>query len=99
MRRTLPGIRMPNIGEGLRPPNVTTAWIALSESNRENGVMRVIPGTHRHALLPQRDTYAPDNALSRGQEIAVHVNEDDAVDVCLRPGEMSLHHVGIVHGS
>jgi non-haem Fe2+, alpha-ketoglutarate-dependent halogenase len=84
---------------GLHPANVATAWIALSESTDENGCMRVIPGTHRHPLLPQRDTYAPDNALSRGQEIAVHVNEAEAVSLCLQPGEMSLHHINIVHGS
>ena len=84
---------------GLHPPKVTTAWITLSESTAENGAMRMIPGSQKRPLLPQRDTYAPDNALSRGQEIAVEVDEDEAVDVTLRPGEMSLHHIGIVHGS
>src|SRR5580704_19448630 len=84
---------------GLNPAKVATAWVALSPSIRENGCLRVIPRSHRHPLLPQRDTYAPDNALSRGQEIAVEVNEADAVDLCLQPGQISLHHVGIVHGS
>jgi hypothetical protein len=84
---------------GLHPPNVTTAWVALSDSVPENGCLRVIPGSHRGDLLPQRDTYAPDNALSRGQEIAVEVDETQAVDIALQPGEMSLHHIGIVHGS
>ena len=84
---------------GLHPPKVATAWIALSESTAENGAMQMIPGSQKKALLPQRDTYAPDNALSRGQEIAVEVNEDEAVDITLGPGEMSLHHIGIVHGS
>ncbi len=84
---------------GLHPPNVTTAWIALSESTPENGCLRVVPGTHRNPLLPQRETYARDNVLSRGQEIAVEVDEAQAVDIVLRPGDMSLHHVGIVHGS
>lgn len=84
---------------GLHPPNVTTAWIALSESCPENGCMRVIPGTHKGPLLPQVETYARDNVLSRGQEIAVKVDESRAVDLVLRPGEMSLHHIGIVHGS
>jgi hypothetical protein len=37
--------------------------------------------------------------LSRGQEIAVAVDESQAVDIVLHPGEMSLHHIGIVHGS
>jgi non-haem Fe2+, alpha-ketoglutarate-dependent halogenase len=84
---------------GLHPPNVTTAWIAVSRSVPENGCMRVIPGTHQASLLPQRETYNPQNALSRGQEIAVEVDESKAVDIVLEPGEMSLHHVGIVHGS
>ncbi len=84
---------------GLHPPSVTTAWIAFTESNRENGCMRVVPGTHKYPLLPQRETYAAHNMLSRGQEIAVEVDEKQAVDLVLRPGEMSLHHIGLVHGS
>jgi non-haem Fe2+, alpha-ketoglutarate-dependent halogenase len=84
---------------GLHPPNVTTAWIAVSESCPENGCMRVIPGSHQGPLLPQVETYARDNALSRGQEIAVKVDESRAADLVLQPGEMSLHHIGIVHGS
>src|SRR5690242_4465269 len=66
---------------GLHPPNVTTAWVALSASGPENGCMRVVPETHKGALLPQNETYAPDNALSRGQEIAVDVDESKAVDL------------------
>jgi hypothetical protein len=83
---------------GLHPPKATTAWIALSDSNSGNGCMRVVPGSHKH-LQPHQETYAEDNALSRGQEIAVKVNEKEAVDIVLRPGQMSLHDVAIVHGS
>jgi non-heme Fe2+,alpha-ketoglutarate-dependent halogenase len=84
---------------GLKPPNVTTAWIALSTSGPENGGLRVIPGSHLRGMLPQIETYASDNALSRGQEVAVDVDESQAIDLVLHPGEMSLHHIGIVHGS
>ena len=73
--------------------------IALSPSTVENGCMRVAPGTHTHQIHPHRETWAEDNMLSRGQEIQVEVNEDDVVDVVLQPGEMSLHHVNIIHGS
>ena len=76
-----------------------TAWVALTDSTRDNGCMRVVPGSHRQPILPHRDTYAADNRLSRGQEIEVEVAEQDAVDVVLRAGEMSLHHVNIIHGS
>lgn len=84
---------------GLSPLKIATAWIAQSESIPENGCMRVIPQTHKMNLLPQVETYAPDNALTRGQEIAVEVDENRAVDIVLSPGQMSLHHVLIVHGS
>ena len=50
-------------------------------------------------MIPQRETYIPNNALSRGQEIDVEIDERQAVDLELRPGEMSLHHIWIVHGS
>jgi ectoine hydroxylase-related dioxygenase (phytanoyl-CoA dioxygenase family) len=83
----------------LRPPTVITAWVALSPSTAANGCMRVMPGTHTQPMLPQRETYIPENALSRGQEIAVAVDESQAVDLSLQPGEMSLHHIWLVHGS
>ena len=37
--------------------------------------------------------------LSRGQEIEVEVDDARGVDIVLRAGEMSLHHVRMVHGS
>jgi len=83
----------------LDPPKVVTAWIALSRSDDDSGCMRVVPGTHRAGQLPHRDTYEKRNALSRGQEIAVEVDEDEAVSLALEPGQFSLHHIGVVHGS
>jgi ectoine hydroxylase-related dioxygenase (phytanoyl-CoA dioxygenase family) len=84
---------------GLTPPNVTTAWVALSTSICANGCLRVISGTHRGRVRPHAETYAAANMLSRGQEISVDPDESGKVDIELRPGEFSLHHVGIVHGS
>ena len=84
---------------GLEPPDIVTAWVAISESTLENGAMRVIPGTHNGEQLGHRDTFAPNNLLSRGQEIAVDVDGSAAVDLVLQPGEMSLHHVRLIHGS
>jgi len=83
---------------GLSSPDVVTAWVALTPSVPENGCMRVVPGTHRKQVV-HRDTFAEKNLLLRGQEVAVEVDEKQAVDVTLQPGQMSLHHVLIVHGS
>ena len=84
---------------GLDKPDVVTAWVALTPSNKANGAMGFIPGTHTRDQIPHRDTFAQDNLLTRGQEVAVEVNEADAVTIELQPGEMSLHHVRLVHGS
>ena len=84
---------------GLSKPDIVTAWVAFTPSTAENGCMRVVPGTHTLQQLPHHDTFAPDNLLSRGQEIAVEVEESRAVDVILEPGQISLHHVMLVHGS
>ena len=83
---------------GLSSPDVMTAWVALTPSVPQNGCMRVIPGTHKQQV-PHEDTFAATNLLSRGQEIAVEVDGSRAVDVVLQPGQMSLHHVLIFHGS
>ena len=83
---------------GLSEPGVVTAWVAFTESTPRNGNMQVIPGSHR-TQAAHVDTFHADNLLSRGQEIAVEVDEARAADIVLEPGEMSLHHVLIVHGS
>ena len=76
-----------------------TAWLALSEVSPESGCMRFIPASHRQAILPHRDTYDESNLLSRGQEVDVEIDENEAVDVILRPGQVSFHHGRIFHAS
>ena len=83
---------------GLDSGDVVTAWIALLDSDHGNGAMRVVPGTHL-VDLPHVDTFAKNNMLSRGQEVAVDLGGRGFVEMELKAGEMSLHHVGIVHGS
>lgn len=77
--------------------SVVTAWVALSPATVDNGVMRVVPGSHRRMVRHQEA--AANNLLRRGQEVAVEVDEAAAVAMELAPGEMSLHHGLIFHGS
>ena len=83
----------------LEPDDAVTVWIALSPATKESGAMRMVPGTHTSDVVPHVDTWKPGAMLTRGQEIAVEVDEASAVDVELRPGEMSLHHHKIFHAS
>ena len=84
---------------GLSAPDVVTAWVAITPSKIENGCMQVIPGTHTMDQIAHRDTDAAHNLLSRGQEIEVDVDDSKAVDLELNAGEISLHHVRLIHGS
>ena len=84
---------------GLEPDDVVTAWVAFTDATSENGYMQFIPGSHKIDQLPHVDTFHRDNLLSRGQEIAVEVDKSTAIGIPLRAGEMSLHHIKLVHGS
>ncbi len=84
---------------GLSRPDVVTAWVAFTEATPANGAMEYIPGSHQLEQIPHRDTFAKNNLLTRGQEIAVEVDRSQRRVITLRPGEMSLHHVRLVHGS
>ena len=84
---------------GVDADDVITAWVALSPATKESGVMAVQPGSHK-TLLPQTNTYAKDNLLSRGQEIqAEDLEPEKNIYMELNPGQMSLHHFMLVHGS
>jgi len=83
---------------GLSSPDVMTVWVAFTPANLLNGCMKFMPGSHM-AQLEHVDTFDQHNLLSRGQEIAVKVDESRGVDVILRPGQASLHHVLLAHCS
>lgn len=82
------------------PPGaeLLTAWVALAPSTVANGCLKVVPGTHtkqaEHVFTDNES-----NMLSQGQKIAVDVDEADAAIIELAPGEFSLHHQFIFHGS
>ena len=84
---------------GLSTDDVITAWVAFADAPVESGAMKFWPGSHLKNQLAHRDTFDQNNLLTRGQEIAVDVPAGAGVDVALKAGEMSLHHVLLVHGS
>ncbi len=84
---------------GLDDAEETTCWVALSPSTTASGCMNFVPGSHKKQLVPHVDTFADNNLLSRGQEIAVEVKEDEGVAVELRPGQASMHHGHLFHSS
>lgn len=75
-----------------------TAWIALGDSTKENGCLRIIPKTH-HSILAHIEQPHYNNLLNSGMTVDVSSFEQEAIDVELKAGEMSLHHANAVHGS
>lgn len=75
---------------------IVTVWLALGPSNRENGCMRVIPGSHHNGF----SQYVPtDQTVQTFHAEIVGVDEDKAVDFELERGECSLHDGRIIHGA
>ncbi|MSO93045.1 MAG: phytanoyl-CoA dioxygenase family protein [Rhodospirillales bacterium] len=85
---------------GLTPPEaVISVWLALTPATVENGAMRFVPRSHAFDQIPHKDTYAKDNMLSRGQVAQHDIDEARTVNVVLKPGEISLHHIRMLHAS
>lgn len=85
----------------LEPMEVISIWLAATDSNVENGCMRVIPGTQNKKLLLQEELQeVPDGKNVLGSGIyPSQINDTDAVDIELNAGDVSLHNPSIVHGS
>lgn len=83
---------------GLEPHEEVTAWLALTPSTVESGCVKVIPGSHVGEDYAHVETYDEMNMLSRGQAIR-GMDVDLAVDMILAPGQFSVHHEKLVHGS
>ena len=76
-----------------------TAWLALSPSNKESGCMEFVKGSHKNKILPHNNTYSSKSLLSRGQEVQVAIANDQRILAELQPGQMSIHHGLMIHGS
>jgi hypothetical protein len=75
---------------------IVTVWLALGPSNRENGCMRVIPGTHDNGF----SEYVPtDKTVQTFHAEIPGVDEDKAVYFELERGQCSLHDGRIIHGA
>ena len=83
---------------GFEPHNWVTAWLAITDSNEENGCMRMYSGTHKEDLKVHNEKFNDGNLLTRGQTVE-NVPIEKTEPVILKAGQMSLHHPKIIHGS
>ena len=82
-----------------RMDQLVTVWLALDRTDRENGCMRVIPGTHVNGGFSE---YAPVDRETNTFDTEIRedlIDEGRAVYFELEPNECSLHDGRIIHGA
>lgn len=75
---------------------IVTVWLALDRTMKENGCMRVIPGTHRNGFSEYESV---DKSVNTFHAQVKNVDLNRAVDFELDPNECSLHDSRIIHGA
>lgn len=78
--------------------DICTVWLAIDDSTRENGCLKVIPSTHMGYDEKQMLPTDADNLLS----VRVHVSEEELarqIEIELPAGSLSIHDSFILHGS
>ena len=81
--------------------DVISVWLAGTDSNKKNGCMRVIPGTHNYRLINSEDMVEEDmEKFVLGT--AIHpsqIDDSNAIDIELNAGDISIHNPYLIHGS
>lgn len=80
----------------LEPVVNLSAWIAIDPVTAENSCVRVIPGSHKKIVphVPSRD------GMAFGEEAdPAHVDDAQAIDMKLAPGEFFLFNERLLHQS
>jgi len=85
---------------GLDRAEAHTAWVAIDDSDTENGCMRVIPGSHKNGIVTHGESEEGENLLSVNQEIPDElVDTSQAFDLELKAGQLSIHDGQLYHAS
>jgi Phytanoyl-CoA dioxygenase (PhyH) len=85
----------------ITPIETTTSWIAVFESVRENGCLRILPGSHkaRDVGAHRRERWSKKSEEEAGSLALSEADEARAVDVPLEPGQMVLFDIFTAHAS
>lgn len=82
--------------EGLE--HIVTLWVAIDHTHRDNGCMKVIPGSHTNgsAGFSEYEDFGQNGTFSRQ---ITNIDDSDAVLFELKPNECSLHDGRLIHGA
>ncbi len=77
------------------PPEAVAATLALDEATEDNGTIVCLKGSHKSPILPHQPSGV--TGASLGLADAPDLNRHPEVALCMKPGDLSLHHVNVVH--
>ncbi len=79
-------------------PRTTTLWLALDDSDVENGCMRFVPGTHLEPEL--RPHHAKTGDREDSHALLTELREKDRVQPAeIKRGDCTVHNERVLHGS
>ena len=82
----------------LTPHETVTVWLALYDTDGDNGAMQVVAGSHAAGMF-DHGTVENDRVVLTQAIDENSLSPDDIVTIDLKAGEMSLHDDRLVHGS
>jgi len=96
----------------LSTTEVVSVFLALTASTRDNGAMRVLPGSHKSGSLGRINfegdphngyrtghrTSSEGNIFAYDHVMNEEIDESLVQDVELEPGEFSIHNIELLHG-
>ena len=82
----------------LNPSNAVTVWLAVFDTDEENGAMKVVSGSHKMGRFVHKKNTAKNLVLD--QEVSFdQLDETKIVSLNLKAGQISLHNDALLHGS
>jgi len=82
----------------LQPRKTVTIWLAVFDTDEDNGAMRVVKASHQLGTVGhhtvQGDHYVLEQEVDEGG-----IDQDQVVTLDMKAGEISLHDDGLIHGS
>ena len=84
---------------GIKHDKALTVSLALTESNVDNGCLKILPYSHKENFSHE-NFESRDNMLARGQSISLDIKKKNNLEnIELKPAHCCIFHGNIVHGS
>ena len=80
--------------------NALTFWISLDKSNKKNGGLSYIAGSHKLGILKHENSFMPGTSQKISKDVLKNkCHKLKKITPVLNPGDMLIHHCMVAHGS